>query len=848
MADFRLPWRQLKKLPSGEAIPAQGPVGWLLSRQLISKLRPIVLSAAYGSKLDHRDWMQGEPIDFSREGDGTEFWFDYISDTGDAQLATYNIAYLAHSDLSIPDPHAHPDPDIVTLGRAGAYTLPRGAFLFVGGDTGYHIADHGTLAQRFQTPFNWAYDEIFGATDSPRPETRRPIVAIPANHDYYDALDGFNRQFRKTLDPEPYNTDPVRGPQLCLKGFYRVQNASYAAIRLPHGWWLWGLDSQEGKADKRQIAFFKAQGHDAEGPAVPDKLIVATPEPSTVYGKWWEQQQDKKPQDRDLVDTFTALGLPCSFLEKGDGKLESPKCRLDISGDIHHYARHWGQGLNGTDAEATRSNYASAVAGGGGAFLHPTYTNVGQVRANRLYPGPLESFKLVVSRLLRPWIIVSGGLVWLAGALAVMYAYFAMTVPESTWALFSLVPEAARPTMDETLLGRIRAALEVGSSMGIGALVWYLFASRYLVEVAYAVFLLWFLAKKALPREAALREALRAPEDEWQRLLFTFVGGSVLVGLPLMLLLFWPHDAKAAPSMLNSLMVVAYVAIAAVSFQISLRYSDLLVDRAVQTDDERRVFHVSTADVLPQWCFVAFSIISVWYGLWRFGHAQLSVVVTEVFLVLLIVGLIVGLYALATGVGSELLTRAEDRKRLARMGHWHWILQLFVPLLLALYGGWTAILLTLAVIAAAGYYLSDYVHRLEARDLERDKKGIADRILRAWLAVGGVALLIGVASGILDGAAEQVSSCRLFVLAPILGALFSCVWLGWYLVATALYDGHNNEAGGGSLSADFRHLVRIRLTQERLTAYVIGIDEPRDLADGSSKRTFRLVDSFTIGP
>jgi hypothetical protein len=38
--------------------------------------------------------------------------------------------------------------------------LPRGEFLFNGGDTSYHIADYATLANRFQSPFRWAFDDL----------------------------------------------------------------------------------------------------------------------------------------------------------------------------------------------------------------------------------------------------------------------------------------------------------------------------------------------------------------------------------------------------------------------------------------------------------------------------------------------------------------------------------------------------------------------------------------------------------------------------------------------------------------------------------------------------------------
>ncbi|MGQ0593014.1 MAG: hypothetical protein ACT4QB_10275, partial [Gammaproteobacteria bacterium] len=490
-------------------------------------------------------------------------------------------------------------------------------------------------------------------------------------------------------------------------------------------------------------------------------------------------------------------------------------------------------------------------AGGGGAFLHPTYTNIGQVRTNRLYPEPLVSFQMIVRRLLNPWIIAKGGLVWLAGALVVMYAYFAVTVPDSTWALFSkyawfqMVADSARPT--DGLLGRIRVGLAVDSGLSLWDLLVLLFTSRYFFEVLYVGFLGWFFVKKVVPEAAALRDNLGAAEQAWHTRLFRFVGHSLLAGLPLVLLLSWPDDAGVKSTVLSSVLVLAYLGIAYLSLKTSLAYSNLLVDRAVEVDAAGRLYNVSICDVVPQWAFVVFSIISAWYGLWHFGDARLSVMVTEAFLIVLLAGLVVGLHGLATGIGSQLLTTMEDRTALSLIGHWHWVLQLLVPLLLVLYGGWLTFFLILTVVVAAGLLLNRYVRDRKSEDLARDKRGIAEKILLAWFALGGLVLLIGVASGIFGGGAEPVTFCRMFLAAPLVGALFSCVWLGWYLVVAALYDGHNNEAGGGSLSADFRHLVRVRLTPDTLTAYVIGIDEPRDLASGSSERTFRLVDVFTIG-
>ena len=101
------------------------PVSWLLGRQLIASLKSTLLYTAFGTKIDARDWMDAKvfppaqrpadeawktmyvrdepdpntekPADFtSPQG---EFWFDYISDTGDGMTATYSIAYLCLSDL-----------------------------------------------------------------------------------------------------------------------------------------------------------------------------------------------------------------------------------------------------------------------------------------------------------------------------------------------------------------------------------------------------------------------------------------------------------------------------------------------------------------------------------------------------------------------------------------------------------------------------------------------------------------------------------------------------------------------------------------------------------------------------
>jgi hypothetical protein len=311
----------------------EGPVKWLLGRQLISVLKWIALYTAFQDKLDARDWMHAEPITFDDDQAANgAFWFDYIADTGDSQLATYNVAYLCMSDLYTETPLPTGLPPLnsnVDFDGAEHHRLPRGAFLCVGGDTSYHIADFITLTERFQWPFWWAFWDLPKA-----PENRRPLFGIPGNHDHYDALDGFNRQFRKPLTNEGEPLSEVdgtqRGPQLSIPGFKRCQQASYVAFKLPFDWWFWGLDLEGGKIDVRQRDFFSR----LTGGQGPKKLIVATPSPTTVFGKY-------QRADEILAGTFERLGLERPFL-RNSPPLPRDQCRLDLSGDVHHYARYWG--------------------------------------------------------------------------------------------------------------------------------------------------------------------------------------------------------------------------------------------------------------------------------------------------------------------------------------------------------------------------------------------------------------------------------------------------------------------------------------------------------------------------
>jgi hypothetical protein len=466
----------------------EGPVAWLFGRELIGSIKGILLYAAYGKKLDPRDWMDAavfphgdpeaaqrfwrepglapagaKPADSGAEQQWDEsrgeFWFDYIADSGDGGTATYSVAYLCASELYVTsrdEGALRSDPSVWTGATRpqdrALDTLPVGEFLLIGGDTSYHVSDYITLASRFQRPFAWAYEDLVRDLGHTAAAIRnRPLFGIPGNHDYYDQLDGFRRQFRRAVEAEPMYgppapADPARAtPQLCIPGYVRSQVASYVALRLPFDWWLWGLDTEVGQIDKRQQKFFKGLcGAAVDGEiSPPRKLIVATCAPTTVFGKFASANDEK------AYDAIAQLGLPTPFCprqepdgsvtEPGDAQLEPGECRLDLSGDVHHYARYWGPSRPGAPARpgATRpapsaTSYASVVSGLGGAFHHPTRTFLDEVTEQTLYPNEVDSTEALPSRLLSIRHIARGGFIWLAGGVVAFVITFAANVPRSS--------------------------------------------------------------------------------------------------------------------------------------------------------------------------------------------------------------------------------------------------------------------------------------------------------------------------------------------------------------------------------------------------------------------------------
>lgn len=895
-----------------------------------------------------------------------EFWFDYLSDTGDGTRAGYSIAYMCLSDLVVPAsaaPGAEVEFESRISGRnnANRLILPRGEFLFIGGDTAYHMSDYMTLANRIQLPFTWAYeDHGFGAD-----EPRRPLFGIPGNHDYYDQLDGFRKQFLQPVraeSPDPRNASTEKA-QLSIPGFYRAQSASYVALRLPFDWWLWGLDTEVGQIDERQQKFFRdlcpADPNDPEKIIPPRKLIVATCAPTTVFGKLADANDGK------AADAFAQLGLPQPFLpdkdasgkhdlnKSGDFKLDPGQCRLDISGDVHHYARYWGPG-DGRVAERENAqagapqaqSYASVVSGSGGAFHHPTPTYVDEVREHALYPPESVSREEVSRHIFKFWNIWAGGSIWIIGFLLAFTFYFAMTVPQSSRQVLNNFPlirlldldnsEPITPTVvippgpaaatTTTTAATTAAAATTASDPGAPAeasantvrpfVLWrwfgvnpqgwtptaaegsncapgqrfYFYGScrterPWDVVVGWALLLLSFApiiyvfwkrkkifgenikkaqeqetpegeseirAEKEVEAQKVAREAFAPPEKGAREVyshpdatLWIVVAATVIPAL-LGLLTLEPYNAYITPFG-NSMFVLFSLAWATAAATLALLYSEFLYVKS-------HVDYIHMSDWVLPWVLGVLGVGAVIFGLWSFGqYNRPAMLVADITFLLVFSLSMVLIFALPYAMGAELFKPREDyflpsglNKFLIAL--WHFVLQVFLPLMLIRRGTpltW--------IIAAALVFLPIKLG-------ERLMRGRHHRsLIVAWLVYGALMLALPYLTvppfvsgdsflfeqhffnARWDGWWGLVPS----VVAGAAGMVLCCLWFGWYLAVSFVYNGHNNEVGGAARIERFKEFVRFRLTENDLTAYVIAVDDP---SERGAELKPRLVDVFRLVP
>ncbi|GBC78210.1 hypothetical protein HRbin08_01697 [bacterium HR08] len=200
----------------------------------------------------------------------------------------------------------------------------RGDLLIMGGDEVYPAASREEYERRLVTP----YEAAFPRSEPPHPH----LFALPGNHDWYDGLVSFTRLFCQKTPPR------------WIGGWQLPQTRSYFALKLPHGWWLLGADIQlEADIDGPQLEYFQAI---AQQMAPGDRVILCTPKPDWIYGAKHTMNLD--------------------YFEQKILAPRGARVVLRLTGDLHHYRRHEHETTDGSKTHLI-------IAGGGGAFLHPTH-------------------------------------------------------------------------------------------------------------------------------------------------------------------------------------------------------------------------------------------------------------------------------------------------------------------------------------------------------------------------------------------------------------------------------------------------------------------------------------------
>ncbi|HHT0591942.1 TPA: metallophosphoesterase [Legionella anisa] len=323
--------------------PPQKMVAWYDPVQLCKTAIDVFISLVFGRHADYRliealsTSNSQNFYDYTHIEAQKEFWIDYVADLGDGWNSTYTVAYY----ISQPSLTVH-DED------GSNYVTERGSVLIFGGDSVYPVAGRSQYKNRLVTPYATALRE----TTEPHPD----LYVIPGNHDWYDSLVNFTRLF-------------------CAKrwfaGWRTQQDRSYFAIKLPYHWWIIGADIQlSSEIDDMQIKFLKwvALQMDEQ-----DKVIICAAEPEWIYAKSYGAL-DPEYNENNLA-----------FLET---VLFKNKVQIFLTGDLHHYRRH-----------ENPDKVQKIIAGGGGAFLHPTHGQdvsvlPGNFNLKKSFPEPAISRKL----------------------------------------------------------------------------------------------------------------------------------------------------------------------------------------------------------------------------------------------------------------------------------------------------------------------------------------------------------------------------------------------------------------------------------------------------------------------
>lgn len=535
------PSRRIYKFARGAHAPYA--TRWFGVTSLAGHARNLVASAIAAESIDARDWMRPvqpdrllshvvrvlsadagsagaaapsglRPTATLTEALGRPVWIDFVADTGDDRDVSQAVARMVFATYEAPEGDGEDGP---------VRDLPRGDVLLFGGDTAYPVATGEEIARRLVAPWNEVLRERNG-------ERRRVLLAIAGNHDWYDALDGFGRLFRRKPhesapsppdEEEPRSSeggaaasagsaerrgrrrrratreagmvarqlhlDELRGIAGLVVGFWRSIKALWAGsqIKRPRRLTLRGYEPVQ---DCSYWVLPLAPGLDAWGV---DRQLGRLDYRQRLF---FAERRRAAPHAGVL---FVAPDPAIAYGERNEpGARMLASCRLSLerdallylTGDSHHYERR-----------ETGPRSAHVIAGGGGAFLHGTRISPSPSGpAACAYPGAAESRRLVLQVPLKLMFGSAGFLPHLAFALIASLELGASERGTTSLVVTACVVAAALAAALYANLGHNRAhpvavaavAVPFGIAFGLAPMALRLALPRVVPEIDWDIGLL----------------------------------------------------------------------------------------------------------------------------------------------------------------------------------------------------------------------------------------------------------------------------------------------------------------------------------------------------------------------
>jgi calcineurin-like phosphoesterase family protein len=396
-----LPGSRIRPLDRRQLPPRK--VAWLLPSQLLRTAYHVWLSSTASEFLDRREVLAALDPDKEvhalrprRNGDGV--WVDFVADIGDSWEATHAVAsLLAEKELQV---------------EGHGKLLRYADILVLGGDLVYPTPTRTRYRDRMRVPLGAALPQADCVFE-------RDLYAIPGNHDWYDGLTNFVREFCQ------------RG---YLGGWQLHQRRSYFAVKLMPHWWLWGIDiALDTRIDPAQQSYFLdiLQNKNGQAPNHQpfdrgDNIILCTAKPSWLHGSRYSD---------DACHNLAYFVK--EVIEPHNGRVP-----LLLAGDLHHYSRY----------ESPRGEQM-IIAGGGGAYLMGTHNlprevpplqspppllddprDTAMCRAAEFpYPSHADSRRLALRALRLAFRPANWVFCLIVGMIYLLLMRFGPSIPELTW-------------------------------------------------------------------------------------------------------------------------------------------------------------------------------------------------------------------------------------------------------------------------------------------------------------------------------------------------------------------------------------------------------------------------------